>query len=74
MLQPITKLSKTEAERMLEQFFTAYPELKNETPQDGEPNYKDLWLDLYEYVLGYGRGADHWRSIMEEMDPSLLED
>lgn len=74
MLQPVTKLSQSEAKRLVEQLLDSHPELKKETPQDNEPNYRDLWLDLYEFVLSRGHSADYWRGIMEEMDPTLLED
>lgn len=43
-------------------------------PKQDKPDYEDLWLDLYEFVISRGYSASYWRSIMEEMDPTLLED
>ena len=37
-------------------------------------NYQDLWYNLYEYVLAHYHQQNPIKKLMEEMDPSLLEE
>jgi hypothetical protein len=40
--------------------------------KEEKPDYEDLWYTLYEYVLNSGNR--HIKRIMEEADPTLIEE